>query len=518
MTDPSPSDPLDHLEQLPKDASLSAVEEWLEQVAEHAKRESPTRQALIREAVVSRLADVESIDAPAKLADVSIRNPNLGGTERASQGTSLNLEDPEPWPERVYGPPLLEELAEVFTTYLALPDGAAVVLTLWTLHAHAHDAFPLSPVLAITSPEKRCGKTTLLELLSVLVPRPLPASNLTPAVVFRAVERWRPTLLVDEGDTFLKRGSELRGVLNSGHQRSMAHVPRCVGDENEVRQFRTWAPKAVALIGQLPDTLADRSIEVRMRRRAPDEEVASLRRDQLEREAESIRRRAWRWAQEHMDALTTADPNVPGELNDREQHNWRPLLAIADRAGGPWPERARGAAERLSGDRQDDRSLGTQLLADVREILEEHSSDRIRSKKLVEKLCDLEEAPWAEYKGRGLSTVSLANFLRSFDVSSKQLRFKTGSYKGYERDAFEDAFRRYLPSSSENPPVKAKPPKQSDRNKGSDDSRRRNTGGSVSGRESAERPEGTRNVSGVSEREGDPREEGPEPDILDLPF
>jgi putative DNA primase/helicase len=79
------------------------------------------------------------------------------------------------------------------------------------------------------------------------------------------------SLLVDEADSFLGEKEELRGILNSGHTRDAAYVVRTVGDEHEPRRFSTWAAKAVAMIGHLPDTLADRSIIIPMRRRAPGE-------------------------------------------------------------------------------------------------------------------------------------------------------------------------------------------------------------------------------------------------------
>jgi putative DNA primase/helicase len=505
----------DEAPRLTADARLEDVDHYLRALHDEVGDLDPIARATAREQAVRDLSDVEAVSAPAKMVNAAL---NGNGTKHGSddlQGDVLALEDPEPWPESVDGASLLHELEEIFTRFLALPDGAAPALALWTLHAHAHDASPVSPVLALTSPEKRCGKTTLLELLSALVPRPLPASNVTAATVFRAVERWEPTLLVDEADTFIHEGSELKGILNSGHRRSLAYVVRTVGDDHEARTFQTWAPKAIALIGELPDTLADRSVEVRMRRRAPDEEVDRLRLDRLE-ELEPLRRRAWTWARDHVEELADADPDLPEALHDRQRDNWRPLVAIADAARGPWPKRARQAAETLTSDRGDDRSLGTRLLADVRTILRDHDSDRIRSKALVRELCDIEEAPWSEYKGRGLSPVSLANFLRSFDVSSKKLRFPSGPYKGYEVGAFEDAFRRYLPSPSQPPPAKEEHPEQSHSDKGPDGFSRRNTGDDVPGREPHERPDTTGDVPAVPGHEGDPVEG--DPPIDDLPF
>lgn len=483
--------------------SPDAIEAVLRRWAASLNGADDLRVQLERDALVA----LPALSAGAVDAALSSVRGHARHEGEGDRGGALSPKDPEPWPEAVDGEVLLVDLTETFNRFLALPDGAAVGLALWAVHAHAHDASPVSPVLAVTSPEKRCGKTTLLELLSALVPRPLPASNLTPAVVFRAVEKWHPTLLVDEADTFLRRGDELRGVLNSGHRRSLAFVPRCVGDDHEVRTFRTWAPKAVALIGELPDTLADRSIEIRMRRRAPGEEVERLRLDALTK-LEPLRRRGWTWARTHEDQLRKADPQMAEGLHDRERDNWRPLLAIADAAGGPWPDRAREAARKLSEAERDDASLGTRLLADVRSILDDHPSDRIRSRTLVERLVALEESPWSEFKGRELSTVSLASFLRSFDISSKDYRFPTGTYKGYAEAAFEDAFRRYLDSpSSGTPHVKAQHARQSSNGGASDGFSGRNTKDDVAGRESAENPDSACDVADVAGREGDPAQE-----------
>lgn len=501
MTDdrPSVSDRLEEVgaTSLGEDPPPDAIEAVLRKWRASLNGADDLRVQVERDALV----DLPALSA--RQVDAALRDQKKEG-QSDGQGEVLALEAPEPWPEVVVGVDLLEELRDTITRYLALPNGAAVTIALWVVHAHSHDAGPVSPVLAITSPEKRCGKTTLLELLSALVPRPVPASNMTAATVFRVVEEHRPTLLVDEADTFLQDGTELRGILNSGHRRSMAFVPRCVGDDHEVRHFRTWAPKAVALIGKLPDTLADRSIEIRMRRRAPDEEIERLRLDRLEW-LEPLRRRAWTWSERHEDDLLDADPPLPSELHDRARDNWRPLIAIADEVGGPWPERARKAVKALTSDGKDGSSLGTRLLANIRSILQDQDEDRIRSKHLVERLCDLEEAPWDEYKGRGLSTTSLANFLKSFDVSSKKLRFSTGAYRGYEVEAFNDAFRRYLPSQGGSANLEQVEQSRSD--KGSGGFSGWNTDDDVPPSESGARPKSTDNVPGVP-----PSEEGVERD------
>ena len=189
--------------------------------------------------------------------------------------------DIEPWPDSVAGDELLDALIEHFCRFAVLPDEAAPILALWVLHAHAHDAASVSPILAVLSPEKRCGKTTVLSLVQAVTPRALSTSNITSAALFRTVEGWAPTLLIDEADTFLRNNEELRGVLNSGHNRLTACVVRTVGDDHTPAMFRSWSAKAIGLIGLLPDTLADRAVTVTLRRKRPDERVERLRLDRM---------------------------------------------------------------------------------------------------------------------------------------------------------------------------------------------------------------------------------------------
>ena len=344
---------------------------------------------------------------PAPMVQATRKSPD---TER--RYGELVLPSPEPWHEPVDGAKLLTGLAETFRRYVVMEDGAAEALALWTVHAHALDAFVFSPRLAITSAEKRCGKTTLLDVLGCLVPRPLPTANATAPAIFRSIELLGPTLLIDEADTFLRSSDELRGVLNSGHRRATASVIRLVGDDHRPCQFHTWAATAIAMIGGLPDTLADRSIEIRLRRRLPGEPVSRFRADRASDLAQ-LGRMAARWARDHRGALRNADPPVTRGLNDRAADNWTPLLAIADLAGGEWPERARRAIASMALAKGDEAgSLGELLLADIRqafaEIGQRHTGDeftaldRIRSSDLARILGEMEGRPWAEWGPRQL--------------------------------------------------------------------------------------------------------------------
>jgi hypothetical protein len=185
----------------------------------------------------------------------------------ARQARPVDSPEPKPWHEPVDGEFLLKRLFALFRRHLVIDQKAALAVALWTIHTYVLAAAETTPRLAVTSPAKRCGKTTLFKVLSYLVYHPEPVSNISPASIFRSIEAEKPTLLIDEGDSFLRDNRELKNVLNSGHTRETAYVKRCVGNDYKPRRFPTWAAVAIALIGRLPETLEDRSIEIRMRRK-----------------------------------------------------------------------------------------------------------------------------------------------------------------------------------------------------------------------------------------------------------
>jgi putative DNA primase/helicase len=308
-------------------------------------------------------------------------------------------------------------------------------------------ASPITPRLAITSAEKRCGKSTLLRAMSALVSKPLAASNITAAAIFRTVEACQPTLLIDEADTFLPENEELRGILNSGHARDGA-VIRLVGDDHEPRQFSTWAPSAVAAIGELPGTIADRSVIIRMERQRPTDRKVPLRLDKLDA-LKSLARRVARWAADNRTALAEADPDVPAGLHDRAADNWRPLLAIADAAGGRWPEAARYAALALSGGGDAPSSNREKLLGDIRAVFVARGVDRLSSADLCGALAGMEDRPWPEWRqGKPITPRQIASLLAPLAVSPGTIRLGSDTAKGYLLDQFADAFARYLPEEA----------------------------------------------------------------------
>ena len=356
-----------------------------------------------------------------------------------------SMEPVEPWPDPVEGEALLSAIRDALSDYMVLPEHAAATVALWVLHSHCHQIAEHSPILAIQSPEKRCGKTTLLNILGRLVPVPLPAANVTTPVIFRAIEKFQPTLLLDEVETFIRDNEEMRGVLNSGFTRESAMVLRCVGDDHEPQPFSTWCPKVGALIGNLPDTLQDRSIVMTLRRR-----LASERSERFGRNAHGLmlmlHRQAVRWAADHLDLLSVAiDPPMPPGIGDRVEDAWRPLLTIADAVGGEWPELARAAVVAMSGavaTDPDSQSKGMLLLAHIRELFRALDVKKLQSSHLVHKLNENEEWPWGEWRGgKPISARGVAMILKPYGVRPRQTA--AGSF--YLAAAFNDAWGRYLP-------------------------------------------------------------------------
>jgi Protein of unknown function (DUF3631) len=275
---------------------------------------------------------------------------------------------------------------------------------------------------------------------------------MTTATIFRIIEAKRPTLLIDEADSFLSDAEEMRGVINAGHCRATSTVLRCAEttrspDGWEVYDYDCWGAMALAAIGRLPGTIEDRAIKVAMRRRRPDEAVERLRLDRLA-ELAPLARSAARWVADHGATLHVADPDVPAELHDRAADNWRAVLAIADAAGGGWPARARSAAVTLARDGADDaETVRTMLLADLRGIFADEPSGVLFTAKVLDRLHGREDRPWPEYRdGRPITARQMAALLRPLGITTNQtVRRGDTTSKGYRAADLADAWSQYLP-------------------------------------------------------------------------
>ena len=353
------------------------------------------------------------------------------------------VEEILPWDSSVNGAELLNEIRSIISEHVVMGLNHTIACSLWTVLTYVYDVFRILPLLGVASPEKRCGKTTLLEVLHGLVKSSLLASNISSASFYRVIEAHRPCLLVDEMDTFIKDNDELRGIINSGHTRQSAYVIRTNGETLEPEKFSTWAPKVVSMIGYLPDTVNDRSIKIRMKRKAPGETSKRITLDFYD-EKESIRRKCERWGRDNIERLKKAYPDIPLIDNDRAVDNWLPLIAIADAAGGDWPNFAREAMAEIE-DTDSDETIRQELLQDIKEIFDTHKVDRIGSKDLVNSLIEIEDRPWSDWRrGQAITQSALAKLLKPFGISSNTIRIDEKTFKGYKLDQFTDTFERYL--------------------------------------------------------------------------
>lgn len=360
------------------------------------------------------------------------------------------------------GAEILADVERFLGRFVAYPSQHALVAhALWIAHAHLMDCWESTPRLAFLSPEPGSGKTRALEVSELLVPRPVAAINATPAYLFRKVSdpAGPPTILFDEIDTVFgpraKENEEVRGILNAGHRRG-AMAGRCVirGKTVETEELPAYCAVALAGIGSLPDTILTRSIIVKMRRRAPNEIIEPYRRRLHAPEGHAIRDRLSAWAE--MAAPRLVVPDMPAGVEDRAADVWEACLAVADAAGRDWPTRGRVAAVALVAlAREATPSLGVRLLADLKTLFGEFLS--LSTEEIIQRLCRIEEAPWADLKGHPIDARRLANLLRPYGVSSRRLREGAAVVRGYHLEDLHDPWLRYLPQTPEGRATSATP-------------------------------------------------------------
>jgi hypothetical protein len=364
-------------------------------------------------------------------------------------GTVDNTGDGDAGPAAT--PPTADDIPDILALVLALLEEHAsttaeqrLAIALWILHCWVFDQFVITPRLALLSPVRGCGKTTLLALIELLIPEGNRTDNTTAAAIYYYLDRRPGTVqLVDEGDGLdLWHDNVLRSVFNSGHRRG-GSINRFVG--GEPRRYPTFAPLAIAAIGMLPPPLLHRSIAINMQRSS-----AQLRRlDEASHVFNLGREGIQKWA---ASVQLAKDPEIPPALLNRTADNWRVLISIADSLG--YGEEARAAAVALSSDRPDE-DVGVVLLTDIRTIFQARKVDRIASAALIEALVELGDGRWAEFRGvnddrppRKLTQPQLAQLLRPFGIGSRTVwppRRRPGdkSSRGYLQSQFDQAWRAY---------------------------------------------------------------------------
>jgi putative DNA primase/helicase len=366
-----------------------------------------------------------------------------------SEADRLPFEEVEPYPETIDPAQLLNEVSDTIRLFIVLDAEQAHAAALWCALTWFIDVVEVAPLAIINAPEKSCGKTQLLTVLGRMAYRPLPASNASASALFRAVELWKPTILIDEADTFFRDNAELHGMVNAGYLRGGSILrSEAVGDSWEPRNFSVFSAKAlagIALEKHLPDATMSRGIVFNLRRKLSHESVSRLRHSDRDLFA-SIAEKLARFALDYSQQVRVARPALPDSLSDRDQDNWDGLLAVASCAGDEWLDRTTRAALKLSGAGEAAPSTGNELLADIQTVFEIKKIDRIGSTDLITALCEDEENPWATYnRGKQLSPRQLSTRLKAYSIASKDIRFAAYEVKkGFELSQFADAFARYL--------------------------------------------------------------------------
>lgn len=348
---------------------------------------------------------------------------------------------------------LLDAVLAIILQHVIIDLAQAVAVTLWIAMTWFMPSINVAPLLIITAPERACGKSQLLSIALRLVFRGLSAANTSAPFLFRALEAWQPTILMDEADTFIRENGEIKGMLNAGHTRESAYVGRATPKDGDFEPvlYCVWGAKVlagIALEKHLPDSTMSRSIIASMRRKLASETIVRLRHAD-KGTFDVLASQLARFATDYAEQVANARPNVPDALGDRAQDNWEPLLAIAGCAGEAWIEKAISAALALSKSTDESVSPGNELLADIHAVFTAHHEFKISSADLIEALVADTESPWATYnRGRPLTPRQLSKMLSAYGIKSKTVRMgRFETPKGYDRDQFADAFSRYLTPS-----------------------------------------------------------------------
>jgi hypothetical protein len=365
---------------------------------------------------------------------------------------------------------LLDQVAAFVRRFVVFQsDAQAVAVALWVLHAHSFKASDTTPYLHVHSAQKRSGKTRLLEVLELLVPRPERAATISAPALFRMIQDDPPTLLLDEVDAIFKgKGDEsseaLRAVLNAGF-RAGTTVPRVTGQGTSrmVERFLTYCPKVLAGIGRLPDTIGDRCIPIVMQRKKQGERAERFHYRDVAGEASPLRLELSIWADGVTVHLSSSRPELPEDLNDRAADMWEPLFAIADMAGAGWPSTARKAARKLHAVDEDEDTSSILLLRHIREAFTDAGTDYLPTDALLRRLVGRDDGPWAEWWGRDVAADDdsnrikvpasrLARMLQPFNVKPEQVKREGHKTRGYRARDFADSWDRYLvpPSPPQN--------------------------------------------------------------------
>jgi len=405
--------------------------------------------------------------------DVTVLREELDQIIGLERGDAFSFEKVAPWPEPVDVATVLEECVAKLSRYVAMQPHQLTTVPLWVMHAwlYDHNIAVHSPMLAFTSAEPDSGKSMGAVVAGRMCPRTSLNIEITGPTLFRLVDAFKPTLVLDEADDLFVRKSDLKHIVNQSWTRGSKIPRQCkVNGIWQTVFYDPFGPKIISLLGHnLPRPTRTRCIELRMLPKRRDEKIEPF--HQLDdAEFAILRRKFARAAADHAATLKEANPFIPSDLNNRASANWKLLLAIGELAGGDWPKRAREAAERLSrsGHQPSD---GVKLLAAIRVIVVELAKTGVKvitSEALTAELNKDQTGIWIEYNHGGpITQRQVAYLLAPYGIEPGTVHPSQRSWdsqKGYKFAQFEDAFARYLPDDPDirtlTPKPKPQPPKK----------------------------------------------------------
>ncbi len=439
---------LSGLNALTEGASADVIDKTLRIAVKLSRELKGSSMSLLHGDIKNKLKAI-GVSSPAAVIKGAF--PRIKQDEEDDEPTAEFLRETEPYAGEVEGSELLREIEANISRYVVIDNSSLTAISLWITHAWCLDAFSLSPFLRIISPVKGCGKTTLLTLISEMIPKCLLSANVTTASMFRMIDKFGAAVGIDEADGAFKENIELISLVNASYTRSTSQVPRCASETNEIEIFSVWGAKIICGIGKLPPTTEDRSIVIQLKKKKTSEKMEKFRFDKLGSFGE-LRQKLKRFADDYTDELRDApDPSLPVHLGDRPADNWRQLIKIAELVGDGWPNKVRDASLILSACSEDEERL-VHLLRDIREVFSQlpDGTKNISSTDLKDQLIAIESSPWSDLSGKygdKLTANKLAVFLAPLSIETKKVRFREKSLWAYKLLDFDEAFDRYLAMS-----------------------------------------------------------------------
>lgn len=400
------------------------------------------------EYALQRTSKASSLGMSVTLLDNLVKDARQ---QQVSDDKSKLVFDVEPCDYTIDGNKLANKILELVNQYIVCEIAVAIAVTLWIFFTWVVDISHIAPIAWVNAPEKRCGKTQLAIFISKLCCRPLLASNISPSAMFRSIEKYQPTLIIDEADTFIKDNPELKGIFNAGFSRDNPYIIRSVGDDHEPTPFLVFCPKVISGIGDIPETIRDRSISLELRRKMPNEVKKKLR-DLNRSETEKLRSELARWSADNIDKVKAFKVDLPSQINDRAQDCWEILFKVAGVLGDGWNTKVREACLSIANMENEEPSLNEQLLLDIQETFEQKRQTKIFTEDLMLALCSDPEKNWQSYnRGKPITPKQLATRLKGYGIAPKKVRIGGTVKSGYDKSDFIDAFNRYLPKSNVTP-------------------------------------------------------------------